>query len=74
MITALLGVKIMSIQRLLWDMGRYLIIHILQMRRLFIILDNLSIDFYAIADIKNGEEITINYNGTLKINLHYGLM
>lgn len=25
--------------------------------------DNLSIDFYAINDIKAGEEITINYNG-----------
>ena len=24
--------------------------------------DNLSIDFYAINDIENGEEITINYN------------
>lgn len=25
--------------------------------------DNLSIDFYAVTDIKKGEEITINYNG-----------
>ncbi len=25
-------------------------------------VDNLSIDFYAIVDIKAGEEITINYN------------
>jgi SET domain-containing protein len=25
-------------------------------------IDNLSIDFYAIADINNGQEITINYN------------
>ncbi|MFD4929731.1 SET domain-containing protein [Peribacillus butanolivorans] len=25
--------------------------------------DNLSIDFYAITNIKEGEEITINYNG-----------
>jgi len=28
--------------------------------------DNLSIDFYALADIKAGEEITINYNGELE--------
>jgi SET domain-containing protein len=28
--------------------------------------ENLSIDFYAIADIKAGEEITINYNGDLE--------
>ncbi|OCA82843.1 SET domain-containing protein [Pseudobacillus wudalianchiensis] len=26
-------------------------------------LDNLSVDFYAITDIAEGEEITINYNG-----------
>jgi SET domain-containing protein len=26
-------------------------------------LENLTIDFYAISDIKEGEEITINYNG-----------
>ncbi|WP_047153436.1 SET domain-containing protein [Aneurinibacillus tyrosinisolvens] len=26
-------------------------------------LANLTVDFYAIADIKEGEEITINYNG-----------
>jgi SET domain-containing protein len=26
-------------------------------------LDNLTLDFYSIADIKEGEEITINYNG-----------
>ena len=25
-------------------------------------IDNMSIDFYAIADIKDGQEITINYN------------
>lgn len=25
-------------------------------------IDNLSIDFYAITDINNGQEITINYN------------
>ncbi|MER2090523.1 SET domain-containing protein [Sporosarcina sp. JAI121] len=25
-------------------------------------IDNLSIDFYAIADINDGQEITINYN------------
>ena len=25
-------------------------------------IDNLSIDFYAIADIDDGQEITINYN------------
>lgn len=25
--------------------------------------ENLSIDFYALVDIKEGEEITINYNG-----------
>jgi len=25
-------------------------------------IDNLSIDFYAISDITNGQEITINYN------------
>ena len=26
-------------------------------------LDNLSVDFYAITNIKEGEEITVNYNG-----------
>ena len=25
-------------------------------------IDNISIDFYAIADINDGQEITINYN------------
>ena len=28
-------------------------------------LDNLSIDFYANENIKDGEEITVNYNGEL---------
>ena len=27
-------------------------------------MDNLTIDFEAIMDIKGGEEITINYNGS----------
>lgn len=27
--------------------------------------DNLTIDFYALVDIKAGEEITINYNGEI---------
>lgn len=27
--------------------------------------ENLSIDFFAIVDIKDGEEITINYNGDI---------
>ena len=29
-------------------------------------MDNQSIDFYANKDIKDGEEITINYNGELE--------
>jgi SET domain-containing protein len=29
-------------------------------------IDNQSIDFYAMADIREGEEITVNYNGDPK--------
>ena len=31
-------------------------------------IDNLSIDFYAIADITDGQEITINYNESSEDN------
>ncbi|SEC56090.1 SET domain-containing protein [Paenibacillus sp. GP183] len=34
--------------------------------RYFTNIDNQTIDFYAMADIREGEEITVNYNGDPK--------